>query len=808
MQFYEKLGTFYLGREYDQTARSTTDDLLLYDAKDLTTHGLCVGMTGSGKTGLCLTLLEEALMDGIPVLAIDPKGDLANLKLTFPELKAADFKPWIDPAEAARKDMSVSDFSAHEAAKWRDGLASWDQDGERIARLLSTGDVKVYTPGSDAGIQLALLRSLKAPPRIIQDDSEAFQDRIETVVSGLLALLEIDADPLTSREHVLLSTIIGNAWSESRDLSMADLIRLIQTPGFTQLGVMSLDAFFPEKERFGLAIRLNAVLASPAFATWMTGVPLDVNSLLYCPDGRPQIAVISIAHLSDAERMFFVSTLLNEFLAWVRSQPGSSSLRALLYLDEIYGVFPPTANPPSKKPMLTLLKQARAYGVGVLMATQNPVDLDYKGLSNVGTWFIGRLQTERDTDRIMAGLEGASKQAGNAFDASAVAATIAGLGKRVFYLHNTHETEPVLFQTRWAMSYLSGPMSKDQLRRLKALEPENAPPPLPVQAAPVPAVSHDGAVTERMALPSGIEERFQATAADTEGQTVCYRPALFVKANMRYVRAKLSIDEWQSARIIVPFLNGEDPDFLGSSRAWHGGIVIDDGPLPDAEFLPLPASAGKAITYRSWRSRIKQALVEAAVGKAYYCRPIKLGSQLNQNEASFRGQIRHVLREQRDHQLDLLRGKYEDKIDRIQERMRKARQRIEREQQQYEAAKMSVAVSFGTTMLRALMGRRSALTSASRSARGVSRSAKQRGDVTRAREDLAELETQILELDVELAREVDKLQDAFDPATMPLDEIVFKPRKTGMEIVNFGVLWQPYAVEDDGSMRPLFEDND
>ena len=378
---YEKLGSFYLGRVIGADG-AATDAPLLYDAKDLTTHGVCVGMTGSGKTGLCLALLEEAAIDGIPALAIDPKGDLGNLLLTFPQLRAEDFAPWIDPAEAARAGATPADYAKTVAERWRKGLADWGQSPERISAFRNAADVAIYTPGSTAGRPLRLLRSFDAPPPALASDPEAVRERLQAAVSSLLALLGIDADPIQSRESILLQNIVSAAWSKGENLDLAALIRAIQQPPFERVGVFDLESFYPAKERMALAMNLNNLLASPSFGAWLEGEPLDIARLLYTPEGKPRLSVLSIAHLSDGERMFFVTLLLSELVAWMRAQPGTQSLRALLYMDEIFGYFPPTANPPSKQPMLTLLKQARAYGVGVMLATQNPVDLDYKGLAN------------------------------------------------------------------------------------------------------------------------------------------------------------------------------------------------------------------------------------------------------------------------------------------------------------------------------------------------------------------------------------------------------------------------------------------
>ncbi|MDI9444224.1 MAG: ATP-binding protein, partial [Planctomycetota bacterium] len=468
MQDFEKLGVFYLGRQFDPASRSLKDELVLYDSKDLVTHAVCVGMTGSGKTGLCLTLLEEAAIDGIPAILVDPKGDLGNLLLTFPRLESADFRPWIDEAEAARQGITPEQLAEATAKKWREGLAEWGQDAARIERFRSSVDLAIYTPGSSAGLPLAVLRAFTVPPRSMLDQPDALRERIASAVSGLLALLGIAADPLNSREHILLAQIFEHAWREGRDLDLAGLVRAIQSPPFDKMGLVDLETFFPAKDRTALAMQINNLLASPGFAGWLEGEPLDIQRLLYTPEGKPRLSIISIAHLSDAERMFFVTILLGEMISWMRSQSGTTSLRAVFYMDEVFGYFPPTANPPTKTPMLTLLKQARAFGLGVVLATQNPVDLDYKGLSNAGTWLLGRLQTERDKLRVLEGLEGASAAAGAQFNRKDMEAILAGLGNRVFLMNNVHEDQPVVFQTRWCLSYLGGPLSRGQIQSLMA----------------------------------------------------------------------------------------------------------------------------------------------------------------------------------------------------------------------------------------------------------------------------------------------------------------------------------------------------
>ncbi|NNE19948.1 MAG: ATP-binding protein, partial [Myxococcales bacterium] len=522
---FEKLGKLYLGRELAPDRGEPTEVPVLYDSKDLTTHAVCVGMTGSGKTGLCLSLLEEAAIDGIPALCIDPKGDLGNLLLTFPELRPSDFEPWIDPAEAERKGRTVAAQAEAVSSLWREGLAKWGQDGARIARFRDAVDIAIYTPGSSAGRALRVLESFDPPAEDADEDEQ--RDQIMGAVSGLLALLGIDPDPVNSKEHILLSNLLSHAWSKGESVQLGDLVRRISEPPFDRIGVMDLETFYAESERQKLAMRMNGLLASPGFSTWLDGEPLDIQRLLWTEDGKPRITILSIAHLSEPERMFFVSTLLNRVVSWVRRQSGTSSLRALLYMDEVFGFLPPVSEPPSKRPLLTLLKQARAYGFGIVLATQNPVDLDYKALSNCGTWFLGRLQTERDVARVVDGLEGASSSSGSSLDRGEIERMLAGLRSRVFLLHNAHEEKDVLFHTRWAMSYLRGPLTRTQIKLLS---------PAIDRAAPAGAGStkpkHRAAAAKgaRPVVAAGIDEAFLSDEPGT------YRPHLLASVSLHYVR--------------------------------------------------------------------------------------------------------------------------------------------------------------------------------------------------------------------------------------------------------------------------------
>ncbi|MDD1776122.1 MAG: DUF87 domain-containing protein, partial [Candidatus Methanomethylicus sp.] len=552
MQDYEKLGVFYLGRSYDLAAKTLLDDLILYDSKDLQTHAVCIGMTGSGKTGLCICLLEEAALDGVPSIIIDPKGDMTNLLLTFPDLRKEDFVPWINEEDAAKKGLSSDEYAAKQAEMWKNGLSQWGEDGERIRRLRNSCNFAIYTPGSNAGLPVSVLKSFDAPPPQIIQDNELLQERINTTATSLLGLVGIEADPIKSREHILLSTILYSAWNDGMSLDLAGLIHQIQNPPVKQIGVLELESFYPSKDRFALAMQLNNLLAAPSFQLWREGEALDAKGFLYDAQGKPKVSIFYLAHLADAERMFFISLLLNQIVGWMRTQSGTSSLRAILYIDEVFGYLPPVSNPPSKLPLLTLMKQARAFGLGVMLVTQNPVDLDYKGLSNTGTWFIGRLQTERDKLRILDALEGVSTGAGGSFNRSSMDKIISGLGNRVFLMHNVHDDAPVIFSTRWSMSYLRGPLTRDQIKML--MDPLRSKMAITsnVSATPssgisaIPKLSQSQQPSTQMAprpvLPTEIPQFFIQKNGIGSGQ-LNYKPMILGAAKIRFADKESKIDQ-------------------------------------------------------------------------------------------------------------------------------------------------------------------------------------------------------------------------------------------------------------------------
>ena len=812
MQNYEKLGVFYLGREFDPARNATTDNLILYDSKDLTTHAVCVGMTGSGKTGLCLALLEEAAIDGIPAICIDPKGDLANLLLTFPNLAPADFAPWVDPAEAARKGVSVDEYAAQTAATWKKGLEQWGQPPERIARFRNAVDLAIYTPGSNAGLGLSVLRSFAAPSAEVLNDSTALRDRVGTLVSGLLALLGRDADPLKSRDHILLSNVLERTWRDGGSLDMGGLIAAVQKPPFDKVGAFELDTFFPPKDRLELAMAINNLLASPGFAAWMEGEPLDAQRLLFTPEGKPRISIISIAHLDDPARMFIVSLVLNELIAWMRSQSGTSSLRALFYMDEIFGYFPPSANPPSKPPMLTLLKQGRAFGLGCVLATQNPVDLDYKGLSNAGTWLIGRLQTDRDKMRVIDGLESALSGRGS-YDRATLDKMMSSLTQRVFLMRNVHDDAPVLMQSRWALSYLRGPLTGPEISRLMAgrkapARASGAAAAVGTAAAsPRPITATDSASSRPLA-PAGVTEYFMP--ATSGAGAVTYKPMIIGFAKLHFIDAKLALDQWRTNTYLAPLSDD------GTQALWAEASVSADlrsklskNPAPNASFASLPAGAMRAGSYAAWNKALSAYLYESARADVIVCDALKATSAPGEAEGAFRSRLALAAREKRDAAVADLRKKYAPKLHALDDRERRAQERVDSEKSQLTQQKLQTAFSVGASILGAFLGRKTlsatTIDRAASAARSAGRLGRESGDVDRADDNLDVVRQQRAELQRQFEADAAALEGSLDASAAPIRKVQVSPRKSDIAVGDVALVWAPWRTGADGFPAPAFE---
>lgn len=757
---YEKLGVFYLG--------SSDDNAVLYDSADLTTHATIIGMTGSGKTGLGVGLIEEAAMDGIPVIAIDPKGDLANLKLRFADLRAEDFKPWLEPARAEQAGMSLDEFAQQQANLWQKGLAESGQEG-RIARLLQKSKVNLYTPGLSAGQPISVLGSLAVPPAALKEDGDLYAERIEVTATSLLTLIGQDADPLADPEHILLANIIQNRWDAGENIALGDLISLIEAPPFDKIGVVSLEKFYPQNKRRALAMRINALLAAPSFAAWLEGVNLDIGTFLY-QDDAPCVSVMQIAHLSDSERMFFVCLLLNELIGWMRKQKGTASLRAVLYIDEMFGYMPPNANPPSKKLLLTLLKQARAFGIGVVLSSQNPVDLDYKGLANCGTWFLGRMQTQQDRDRVLDGLEGSN------IPRATLDKMLAGLDKRQFLLHNVHERAPHIFNTRWCMSYLAGPISQKQAIAL--CQGQN----LPVASKKI-KTTKSAALHRAPAAETGVNVKY----LNPEGQSAVYLAELYYSAELAYISKTYGVDSSVQVSASLPL---NEPLAFEDAEEIQGHL--SERPLADASYENVPPSALVASSYKIWQRQLVRHLRLNQALTLYKSQAPKLVSTVDESRADFIARVQHARREQNDAASAKIKARYSSKFQTLEQRLLRAQQALEREQAQKSSSTLDTVVSIGTGILGAVFGRKllsaKNINSASRAIKNAGRAKRDSDDIARAEQNLAKVQEQISALEQQFNDEL-AIFERDQQGELVIEELKIRARQSDIAILELALLY-------------------
>lgn len=823
-------GKFYLGRLYDPKAGQVTGQPLLYEPADLTTHAVVVGMTGSGKTGLCLDLLEEAALQHIPALMIDPKGDITNALLHFPDLLPQDFQPWVNSDQARRDGKTVEQMAAQAAEQARQGLAEWGIPLERIQALQDAAEYTVYTPGSDAGLPVSILASLKCPPIPWEDNREILREKISGTATALLGLVGLqNIDPVRSREHILLANIFEFAWSRGKDLDLGELILQVQTPPFPKLGVFDVNTFFPEKDRFELAMLLNNILAAPAFQSWIEGQPLDIASLLTTPDGRPRQSVFYIAHLSDSERMFFVTLLFSAVETWMRSQTGTNSLRTLIYFDEIFGYLPPISNPPSKQPMLRMLKQARAFGVGLVFVTQNPVDMDYKALSNAGTWFIGKLQTEQDKQRLLDGLE--SAMPGN-LDRPVIDRLISTLGKRVFVLNNVHANQPVLFQTRWSMNYMAGPLTRTQIPALNRVlggtevVAASQPAPFPEPAKPAAPASVDQfqpiLISEpaqpatvdlkpskgKPTLPLGVREYFlpnnltftqafkaagRSFPSEALSQGLVYRPVILGQASIRFINRKYNLDANLQKAVLA-----SNPDRRGSVR-WDNfpalpvdPAVLDDAPDPQSSFagLEAPLDDAKLLAamqkdFLEWVYRTAQVTIRANEALKLYAGP-------EVSSAEFRTQCADMARQGRDAELRKVSVSFDSKLRTLQEKLVREERELAGDQTELSQRKVEELGTAAENILGIFGGRRSRRLSSSLSKHRLTEHAK--ADVEESVDAIADFKKQIADLQSQRDAALAEVNAAWGDLANQITEIPVVPFKKDVLLDLFGVAWMPFHV--------------
>lgn len=777
----EKLGTFYLGKLYDLATKKEKHEPLLYNSKDLTTHAVCLGMTGSGKTGLGIALIEEAALNSIPSIIIDPKGDMGNLMLAFPHLSKEEFKPWIDAGEAERKGKSIDAYAEDVAKSWAQGLEASNESPQRVQEFKNAVSMAIYTPGSLAGIPLSILNSFEAPSKEFALDADAMRNRVLSTTSSILGLLGIAADPIKSREHILISTIIDRSWRDGKSIDLAQLIHQVQNPGFDRIGVLDVDTFFPATDRTSLSISLNNLLAAPGFQTWMAGAPLDIENLLYTSEKKPKISILSIAHLNDSERMFFVTLFLNQFIVWMRKQAGTSSLRALFYMDEIFGFFPPIASPPSKMPMITLLKQARAYGLGMVLCTQNPVDLDYKGLSNCGTWFIGRLQTARDKSRVLEGLAAASN---GDIDSKEIDNLMGGITTRMFIMRSIYEKEPVLFRTRWTLSYLRGPLTLAQIEILTKNENKDF---------GVKLTKSLGAQNKALLKPAMANSHIPQYFVRSETSSVSYHPFIAGFSKLHFVDKKTNVDVFVNSCLVAKVEEGKKINWETAASYPDLKQQLISTPAVNAAFTEVPSDMLNEKNVLNYKQDLIAHLFQNQTLKIYECKDLKLISKPEESEADFRQRVQSALKEQNDVQINKIRDVYEKKINLLKDRIRRAEEKKGAEQRQSFFQKIEAFLSFCSTVIGAVFGRKltkTTINQAETTFRRMGRIGKTSQDVTNAEENLQILQQQLQETKTQYDDEVEKISSKADN-TLKFDEVTIRPRKTDIDVDEIALIWWP-----------------
>ncbi len=767
---YEKAGLFYLGKDVDSSNFETTEVLTLLKNKNFTTHAAIIGMTGSGKTGLGIGLLEEAAIDNIPSIIIDPKGDMGNMLLTDPSFSPLSFKPWVEDEAKAKGEDSL-EYAAKTANFWREGIYSWGQDESRVERFTYV-DKTIYTPGSSAGVPINILSSLSKPNSEIMDDSDNLSSYITTTVSSLLALVNIEANPLESKEFILLSQIIANAWRNDLSLGIDTLVGSIINPPFKKIGVLPLDSFYSQKERFKLANRFNSVIASPSFMGWLSGEDLDIQKILYSSSGKARVAIFSIAHLDDSQRMFFVTLLLNKVLAWMRRQSGSNRLRAMLYMDEIYGFFPPVKNPPSKEPMITLLKQARAYGLGVVLSTQNPIDLDYKGLSNIGTWCIGRLQTKQDIDRVIDGLGG---KIDSKLSKNEIAALLSNLKKRTFFLKSAHLDDIRLFGTRWALSYLKGPLKKDDISKLMESKKSH------IEPIKKESSRDDSEYVSNITLSGNIVQRYEADITGTKK----YTPTIGANVELKYIDSKRGIDKSIDLELTLNLDQLTNCDWDEVEDLEEPLDSFATKAPSGAKFKHLSEFISEDRDLKACARALKEYLYSDKKLEIYRCKRLRVESTIDENLDQFIIRVEDILKEKFEDEIDKLKSKYDSRFSRLESQIERAKLQVEKEK----ADQTSSLIGAGISIISALFGRKS-VTKIGAAVNKSGRILKERSDIGRAESKLDELNDRFIQMQEDLEQKIDELSDKLTLENYEIDTIFIKPRKSAIDINEIALLWR------------------
>lgn len=795
ISLYEKLGLFYLGKEVDhETLEYKTDESpFLFKTKDFTTHAAIIGMTGSGKTGLGIAIIEEATIDKIPSIIIDPKGDMGNLLLAFPQLKGEDFIEWVDPLEAENKGLSLKDYAVEVAQNWEQGLRSFKQEKERIGLYRDSADFTIYTPGSSSGIPLSVLNSFEAPPKDIMDDPDTYSALINSTVMGLLSLINMKTDSLTSKEYVLLASLFTYFWKQNINLNLEQLIGYITNPPFEKVGVLNLNNFYPQKERFELAILFNNMISSPGFSLWLEGDKLDIQRMLYTETGKPKVSILSLAHLDFNQQMFFVTLFLNKYISWMRRQTGTNALRTLLYMDEVFGFFPATSNPPSKQPMLILLKQARAYGSGVVLATQNPIDLDYKGLANIGSWFLGRLQTRQDRDRVIDGL---AKNVSGAMDKNEIENLLANMKKRTFLLKSSHLDYLPLFETRWVLSYLRGPLSTQEIKNLMTEKRETT---SSFQKDNGDRLMDDKKnistplSTLKPFLPEKIRQYYFHQPPFSE--EVIYKPNIIFNGRVRFYNEAKQVDKVEEIFLKIPLyedttgINFED---YQETEIDHDYNNYDLKPVENAYFRPLPPFLEKINDMKLLEDRFKNYLYDHKRIELFRNREYKVFSNPEEKIADFKSRLSDLIREDKDKAIEKLKVQYAKKEDKLEKDFVKLQEKLTKEEADVKAITTQSALSIGSSVLGALLGRTKVgtLNSSVTGLNRASRILKEKKDVELVQKKIELLNSNIQNIENELKEDIEKISLKYNVDNYSIETTSIKPKKSDIFAVSAAILWE------------------
>ena len=783
---YEKLKLFYIGKE--ELAKDVYTPLV-YKNKDLLTHAAIIGMTGSGKTGLGISLLEEAAIDNIPSIIIDPKGDMGNLLLTFPNLQGSDFEPWIEEQDAINNGVTLKEHAQNTANLWKKGIEGDFQNIQRIEKLKNAADFTIYTPGSNAGVQISILSSFKAPSREVLEDNDLLVSLINSTVSSILSLIEEKNDSI-SKESILISSIFMNYYSAGKDLNLEQLISLIVTPPFEKVGIFDLETFFAQDDRLKLALKLNTIIANPSFKSWIEGETLDISNLLYDENGKAKVSIFSIAHLNDSQRMFFVSLLLNQMVSWMRRQEGTSSLKALLYMDEIFGYFPPSSNPPSKQPMLTLLKQARSFGVGIILSTQNPVDIDYKGLANIGTWFIGRLQTKQDKEKVIDGLSSASE---GKIDKNEIENLLSNLEKRTFIMKNINEDGIKVFKTRWALSYLKGPISKDDIKKLminkinqsdsKVIE-NDLEKEIPKLHIPKAEQSLKPIIT------SNINQKYLYTS---QNNSYYLQPYLTFSCNIHFINTEKAIDLETNESFKI-YLDENMKDINFEEKEQLENASFEEKERANSSYYTLPIFVQNEKEIKSIEKDFSDYIYRDTKLTLYKNDALKIVSKQDETLSDFKIRLQDRLNEKIDEEVEKLQIKFQKSNDSIEDKLSNLYEKLEREEQQSSATTTDTLISIGTSLLGAFFGK-SALTKTNigkvaSSAKGASRILKERNDIKYVEADILQLQEEQKTLQKILEDEIEKINSSNLSSNYEIEEIFIKPKRSDIYNIKLELLWK------------------